>query len=376
MDYLLSDRQRQRREEFRDFARSELIPGSDGFARDNIRSLARRGYLGVAIPREWGGLGEDFTTYILLIEEISRVCASTGVILAVHTSVGSFPLLYHGTESQKRRYLPGLAAGELLGAFALTEAGAGSDAAALQTSAVCTGEGGYRLNGSKLFITSGGEADLYTLFARSGPEKGSRGISAFLVEKDTPGLEVGPPERKMGLHGSVTTELRLNELQLPAENRLGEEGQGFALAMSLLDGGRIGIAAQGLGLAGAALEETAARLRSSSGGGGAALGQGARFVLADLYTGLEAARLLVYRAARLKEAGAPCSKEASMAKTFATDLAVRAAVRCLDLWGREGMRTENPLTRYFCDAKVTQIYEGSNQIQRLVIARELLKNKL
>ncbi len=376
MDYLLSDRQRQRREEFRDFARSELIPGSDGFARDNIRSLARRGYLGVPIPREWGGLGEDFTTYILLIEEISRVCASTGVILAVHTSVGSFPLLYHGTENQKRRYLPGLAAGELLGAFALTEAGAGSDAAALQTSAVRTEAGGYRLNGSKLFITSGGEADLYTLFARSGPEKGSRGISAFLVEKDTPGLEVGLPERKMGLHGSVTTELRLNELQLPAENRLGEEGQGFALAMSLLDGGRIGIAAQGLGLAGAALEETAARLRSSSGGGGAASGQGARFVLADLYTGLEAARLLVYRAARLKEAGAPCSKEASMAKTFATDLAVRSAVRCLDLWGREGMRTENPLTRYFCDAKVTQIYEGSNQIQRLVIARELLKNKL
>ncbi len=376
MNYLLSERQRRRREEFRDFARSELIPGSDGFARENIRRAARRGYLGLPIPREWGGLGEDFTTYILLIEEISRVCASTGVILAVHTSVGSFPLLYHGTESQKRRYLPGLAGGELLGAFALTEAGAGSDAAALQTSAVCTGEGGYRLNGSKLFITSGGEADLYTLFARSGPEKGSRGISAFLVEKDTPGLEVGPPERKMGLHGSVTTELRLNELQLPAENRLGEEGRGFALAMSLLDGGRIGIAAQGLGLAGAALEETAARLRSSSRGGGAAPGQGALFTLADLYTGLEAARLLVYRAARLKEAGAPCSKEASMAKTFATDLAVRTAVRCLDLWGREGMRAENPLTRYFCDAKVTQIYEGSNQIQRLVIARELLNNTL
>ena len=298
------------------------------------------------------------------------------MILAVNPSVGSVPLLYSGTESQKGRYLPGLAGGELLGAFALTEAGAGSDAAALQTSAVCTGEGGYRLNGSKLFITSGGEADLYTLFARSGPEKGSRGISAFLVEKDTPGLEVGPPERKMGLHGSVTTELRLNELQLPAENRLGEEGQGFALAMSLLDGGRIGIAAQGLGLAGAALEETAAWLRSPSGGGGAAPGQGGLFALADLFTGLEAARLLVYRAARLKEAGAPCSKEASMAKTFATDLAVRAAVRCRDLWGREGMRAENPLTRYFCDAKVTQIYEGSNQIQRLVIARELLNNTL
>lgn len=370
MDYLLTEKQLRRRDEFRAFARSELTPGGKGFARENIRRAARRGYLGLPLPRERGGLGEDFTTYILLLEEISRVCASTGVILAVHTSVGSFPLLYHGTEEQKRRYLPGLARGSLLGAFALTEAGAGSDAAALQMTAVRTGEGGYRLNGAKLFITSGGEADLYTVFARTGPEKGSRGITAFLVEQGTPGLEAGPPERKMGLHGSVTTELRLSDVQIPAENRLGGEGEGFALAMSLLDGGRIGIAAQGLGLAGAALDETAARLSSSR-----ESGQGAAFALADLYTALEAARLLVYRAARLKESGAPCSKEASMAKMFATDLAVRATTRCLDLWGLEGMREESPLSRYFCDAKVTQIYEGSNQIQRLVIARELLKKK-
>ena len=377
MNFLLSDKQRRRRDEYRSFAQEELVPCGDGFARDNVRKAARHGYLGLPIPREWGGLGEDFVTYILLIEEISRVCASTGVILAVHTSVGSFPLLYYGTVGQKKRYLAGLARGSLLGAFALTEAGAGSDAAALQMTAVRTADGRYRLNGSKLFITSGGEANLYTVFARTDPEKETRGITAFLVEKETPGLEIGPPERKMGLHGSVTTELRFNDVLLPAESRLGDEGQGFAIAMSLLDGGRIGIAAQGLGLVRAAIEETTAHFCSPGvRRKGATPGQSASFTLADLYTGLEAARLLVYRAAILKEAGVPCSKEASMAKLFATDLAVTAATRCLDLWNLAGVRTENPVSRYFCDAKVTQIYEGSNQIQRLVIVRELLKNNL
>ena len=370
MSFLLTGKHRRRREEFREFAR-ELAPGGDGFARDNLAQAARRGYCGLPIPREWGGLGEDFLTYILFIEEISRACASTGVILAVHTSVGSFPLLYHGTAAQKKRYLPGLARGSLLGAFALTEAGAGSDAAALQMTAGRTGGGGYLLNGSKIFITSGGEADLYTVFARSDPEKGTRGITAFLVEKGVPGMEAGPPERKMGLHGSVTTELRFSDVSIPEENRLGGEGEGFAIAMSLLDGGRIGIAAQGLGLARAAIEETRAHLR----GRGVHLDQGAAFALADLRTGLEAARLLTYRAALLKEAARPCGKEASMAKMLATDLAVKAAARCLDLWGPAGVRSESPVARYFCDAKATQIYEGSNQVQRIVIARELLKNK-
>lgn len=373
MNFLLSAEQLRRRAEFRAFARGELLPGGEGFARDNVRRAARRGYLGLPLPRQWGGGGADFLSYILLIEEISRVCASTGVILAVHTSVGSFPLLHHGSAAQKERYLPGLASGSLLGAFALTEAGAGSDAAALRMTAARTAAGDYRLNGSKLFITSGGEADLYTLFARTDPGGGSRGITAFLVERGLPGMEIGPPERKMGLHGSVTTELRFADAVVPGENRLGREGEGFAIAMSLLDGGRIGIAAQGLGLAGAAIAETAAHLEHLREGGTAEPGQGAAFALADLSTALEAARLLVYRAARLKEAALPCSKEASMAKMFATDLAVRAATRCLDLWTLEGARAENPVARYFCDAKVTQIYEGSNQIQRLVIARELLK---
>lgn len=367
MDFLLSAKHMARRDEFRAFAGKELAPALDGFAGENIRKAGRRGYMGLPIPAEWGGRGEDFLTYILLIEEISRVCASTGVILAVHTSVGSFPLLYFGTAAQKKRYLAGLARGTLLGAFALTEAEAGSDAAALRMTARRTPEGGYILNGTKLFITSGGEADLYTVFALTDPAKGRKGITAFLVENGTPGLEIGPPERKMGLHGSVTTELRFSDAPVPEENRLGAEGEGFTIAMSLLDGGRIGIAAQGLGLARAALEETIAHL-------GAAPGQVDGFTLASLYSWLEAARLLVYRAALLKEAGTSCSKEASMAKLFATDLAVNAATRCLDLWKLAGAGADNPVARYFCDAKVTQIYEGSNQIQRLIIARELLSH--
>ena len=376
MDFLLSEKHLARREEFRLFARAELTPGSTGFARENIAKAARRGYMGLPIPAEWGGRGEDFLTYILLIEEISRICASTGVILAVHTSVGSFPLLYFGTAAQKKRYLPGLARGSLLGAFALTEAGAGSDAAALRmTARRAPQEGCYLLEGSKVFITSGGEADLYTVFALTDPEKGRKGITAFLVDRDTPGLEIGPPERKMGLHGSVTTELRFSEAPVPEENRLGAEGEGFSVAMSLLDGGRIGIAAQGLGLARAAMEETAAHLERNRRLQGTAPGQGSRFTLASLYTGLEAARLLVYRAALLKDTGVACTRQASMAKLFATDLAVSAATRCLDLWGPAGTGADNPVARYFCDAKVTQIYEGSNQIQRLIIARELLSHK-
>ncbi|MEW5783812.1 MAG: acyl-CoA dehydrogenase family protein [Bacillota bacterium] len=372
MDFSLSPRHAARRDEFRDFAEREIQPAEKDYPRENLRRMAGRGYLGLPIPRQWGGQGEDFLTYILLIEEISRVCASTGVILAVHTSVGSFPLLYYGTASQKELYLRRLASGEMIGAFALTETQAGSDAAALGATARRV-NGGYVLNGCKLFITSGGEADLYTVFATVDRSLSSRGICAFLVEKGTPGLSAGPRERKMGLHGSATTELRFDEMLLPPANLLGSEGGGFRIALSLLEGGRIGIAAQGLGLARAALESTAAHI-AASGQCGTAAGQAARFILADLFTRLEAARLLVWRAACFKDAGRPCTREASMAKQYATDLAVQASARCLDLWAAAGMSLDNPLTRYFCDAKVTQIYEGSNQIQRIVIARELLKS--
>lgn len=374
MNFNLSFRQREKQEEFRTFAGTEIQPAGKEFPRENLRKMAERGYMGLPIPREWGGQGEDFLTYILLIEEISKVCASTGVILAVHTSVGSFPLLFYGSDDQKERYLTGLAAGKLLGAFALTEACAGSDASALRTAAQPTAAG-YRINGCKIFITSGGVADLYIVFATLDPALGSKGICAFLVEKGLPGLSIGPPERKMGLNGSATTELRFDDLEISTAHRLGAEGEGFKIAMSLLDGGRIGIAAQGLGLARASLEATAAHITARL-EQGREVSQALRFILADLFTRLEAARLLVYRAACLKQAALPCGREASMAKCFATDLAVEAAVCCLDLWDPAESGREIPLNRYFCDAKVTQIYEGSNQIQRIVISRDLTKKYL
>ncbi len=370
MSFALSVEHRMKQEEFRKFAETELDTGEQ-FPWDNLRNAAAHGYMGYPIPVQWGGEGEDFLSYILLIEEVSRVCSSTGTILAVHTSVGTFPLLYFGTEEQKKRYLPQLAGGEMLGAFALTEAGAGSDAAALAATAVAV-EGGYLLNGSKLFITSGGEADLYTLFATVDRKKGPKGITAFLVEKDSAGLSVGKPEKKMGLHRSTTTEIKMDNLFVPDANRLGAEGEGFSIAMSLLDGGRIGIAAQGLGLAGAAIDYTLSCIKQRE-TAGLRSEQGVGSALADLTARFEAARLLVYRAAVVKGAGVRCSGEAAMAKLFATDLAVEATTKCIDLCGFAAARSDNPLTRYFCDAKVTQIYEGSNQIQRIVIARQLLK---
>lgn len=371
MSFTLAEKHLKKRDEFRRFAENELDTGSD-FPFENLRKAAAKGYMGYPLPVEWGGRGEDFLSYILLIEEISRVCSSTGVIIAVHTSVGSFPLLYFGTEKQKERYLPGLARGEILGAFALTEAGAGSDAAALCTTATAA-EGGYILNGCKLFITGGGEADLYTVFATTDRCSGTRGITAFLVESCADGLTAGKPEKKMGLNRSNTTEIKLEDLFVPLANRLGEEGSGFSIAMSLLDGGRIGISAQGLGLAGASIKYTAEYLKKQEAEGNK-VEQGVAFALADLGTRLEAARLLAYRAAAVKNSSARCSKEASMAKMFATDLAMEASTRCLDLCGLECMHSANPLTRYFRDAKATQIYEGSNQIQRIVIARELFKH--
>ncbi len=365
MKLVLSAHHLEKQKEFRHFAEEEMN-GNDQFPRKNLLKAGKRGYMGLPIPVEFGGQGEDFLTYILLIEEISRVCASTGVIMAVHTSVGSFPLLYYGNHEQKEKYLNGLASGKLLGAFALTEAGAGSDAAALMTRAAAV-EGGYRINGCKLFITSGGEADIYTVFARDDKEAGSRGITAFLVEKKSAGLIAGKPEKKMGLKLSSTTELRMENLFVPLSNRLGAEGEGFKIAMSLLDGGRIGIAAQGLGLARASIDYTTNCYREKE-KRGIKTGQQSAFILANLATRLEAAKLLTYRAALLKEEGKRCSKEASMAKICATDLAMDAAIKCIDLCG-----FDNNLSQYFCDAKATQIYEGSNQIQRIVVAREMLK---
>lgn len=361
----------------RDFAREVIAPRAadidetDQFPRELITEMGKLGIMGLPIPEEWGGVGADFPSYIAAIEHISYASAAVGVILAVHTSVGTFPILYFGTDEQKRKYLPKLARGESIGAFALTEPGAGTDAASIRTRAVRKGDA-YVLNGSKIFITNGGEAGVYCVFAVTDPAKGARGISAFLVEPGMPGFRVGKKEKKMGLNGSNTCELLFEDAVVPVENRLGEEGQGFSIAMRLLDGGRIGIAAQALGIARAAFDAANRHVRTRRQFGQELAGfQGVQFMLADMATKIEASHWLIYHAAALKDKGRKCTREASMAKLFATDSAMQVTTDAVQLFGGYGYIKEYPVERYMRDAKITQIYEGSNQIQRVVIARQL-----
>lgn len=351
--------------------RAAEIDDTDQFPRDIIRKMGELGLMGLPIPEEWDGVGADFVSYITAIEEISYASATVGVILAVHTSVGSFPILYFGTQEQKEKYLRKLATGEFIGAFALTEANAGSDASSILTRATRDGDS-YILNGAKVFITNGGEADVYCVFAVTNPGRGNRGISAFLVDKDTPGFRVGKKERKMGLNGSATCELLFEDARIPVTSRLGAEGEGFSIAMRLLDGGRIGIAAQALGIARAALDAANSYVRTRKQFGQALFQfQGLQFMLADMATKVEAAKWLVYHAAYLKNKGAECSKEASMAKLFASDTAMQVTTDAVQLLGGYGYIKEFAVERYMRDAKITQIYEGTNQIQRIVIARNL-----
>jgi alkylation response protein AidB-like acyl-CoA dehydrogenase len=307
----------------------------------------------------------------MAIHELSKVSAAVGVILSVHTSVGTNPILYFGTEQQKQKYIPRLASGEFLGAFCLTEPSSGSDAASLKTKGVKQG-GHYLLNGTKAFITNGGEADIYIVFASTNPGAGARGISAFIVEKNTPGLIIGKDEHKMGLHGSRTVQLTFEDMKVPEENLLGEEGKGFTVAMANLEAGRIGIAAQALGIAEAAMEAASryAKERHQFGRPIAAQ-QGVGFKLADMATAVEAAKLLVYQAADLRGRGQKCTKEAAMAKLFASRTAVETAIEAVQVYGGYGYSKEYPVERYFRDAKVTEIYEGTSEIQRIVISKQL-----
>lgn len=364
------------REMVRQFAEQE-IPSSiermeqGEFPREILKKMGELGLMGITVPQKYGGAEMDFTAYILAINELSRVSAVVGVILSVHTSVGTNPILYFGTEQQKQKYVTKLASGEYLGAFCLTEPDAGSDAGALKTKAVKQGEH-YVLNGSKVFITNGGEADVYIVFASTNPEKGPRGISAFIVEKDAPGLVIGKDEHKMGLHGSRTVQLIFENMKVPQDNLLGEENRGFSIAMANLNAGRIGIAAQSLGIAEAALNAATdyAKHRRQF-GKPIADNQGVGFKLADMATAVEAARLLVYRAANLRTLGLPCEKEASMAKLFASKTAVKAATEAIQVFGGYGYTKDYPVERYFRDAKVTEIYEGTSEIQRIVISKKL-----
>lgn len=378
MEFTFTEEQNMMRQMVRDFAKNEVEPfipkmEAGEFPRPLLRKMGELGLMGITVPEEYGGSGMDYTSYIIAIHELSKVSAVMGVILSVHTSVGINPILKFGTPEQKQAYIPKLAAGEYLGAFCLTEPSSGSDAGAMKTKAVMK-DGQYVLNGSKVFITNGGEADVYIVFANSNPEAGSRGVTAFIVEKDTPGLIIGKDEKKMGLHGSRTVQLTFEEMKVPAENVLGAEGEGFKIALANLDAGRIGIAAQSLGIAEAATEAAVAYAKEREQfGKPIAANQGIGFKLSDMATSVEAARLLVYQAADLYGKGLPAGKEASMAKLFASQAAVDCSIEGLQVFGGYGYTEDYPMERYFRDAKVTQIYEGTSEIQRMVIAKHLMK---
>ena len=376
MNLRFTEEQEMMRKMVRDFAQTEIAPFVEKmeegeFPREILRKMGELGLMGIPVPEEYGGSEMDFISYIIAIHEISKVSATVGVILSVHTSVGTNPILYFGTEEQKKKYVPKLAAGEYLGAFCLTEPSAGSDAASLKTRAVKK-DGHYVLNGSKVFITNGGEADVYIVFASTNPEAGPKGVSAFIVEKDTPGFIVGKDEHKMGLYGSRTVQLTFEDMRVPEENLLGQEGEGFKIAMSNLDSGRIGIAAQALGIAEAALEAATdyAKERVQFGKPIAAQ-QGVGFKLADMATSVEAAKLLIYRAAQLRSEGQKCGMEASMAKLFTSRTAVEVTTEAIQVFGGYGYTKDYPVERYFRDAKVTEIYEGTSEIQKIVISKQL-----
>jgi acyl-CoA dehydrogenase len=355
----------------RELAQASVLPYAAAvdrehrFPEESVRAVTEAGLMGVLIPREFGGAGLDALAFAICIEELAQACASTAVIVDVHTSVGTEPILLFGDEEQKRRWLPSLASGEILGAFALTEPASGSDAASLKTTARRNGNG-YVLNGTKVFITNVGHAGLYVVFARTSHEEKAAGVTAFLVPADAPGLKVGQVFDKMGLHGSPTGELVLEDVRVPAANRLGAEGIGFQIAMRALDSGRIGISGQALGIAQAAVDEARDLMRERG------HEQGDDFALADMATRVHSARLLAYRAAWLCGAGKRFTREASMAKLHCTDTAMQVALDALQIAGDEGVRAGSPFERHMRDAKALQIYEGSNQVQRVVIARELL----
>ncbi len=379
MNLDLSREQEEIRRLVREFAQREVKPRAEEidqqsrFPRELVAKAAELGLMGILIPEEYGGAGLDHISFAILVEEIAKFCGSTAVILDVHGSVGSEPIVLFGSEEQKRRFLPDLARGRRLGAFALTEPEAGSDAAHLKMAATRR-DGGYLLNGSKVFVTNAGEADLYIVLATTAPERGSHGITAFLLQGDSPGLLVGPPFKKMGLNGSPIAEVTLTNCFCPEAGRLGEEGDGFRIAMRALDSGRIGISAQAVGLAQGALDDALAYARERRQfGKPIAEFQAIQFKIADLATRVQAARWMTWRAAWRCDRGLPFTQEASMAKLYATDVAMEATLEAQQIFGGYGYLEDYPMSRRVRDAKACQIYEGTNQIQRVVIARELLQ---
>ena len=375
MDFTLSKEQELIRKMMRSFAENEVKPiaaeidRTSRYPAENVAKLFRLGVMGMTVPKAYGGAGADTLSSAIVTEELARVCASTSDIVAGH-GLCFGPIHAHGTEEQKRKYLP-LLTHSVLGGFALTEPNAGSDASKSQTTAVLDGDR-YIMNGAKCFITNGSEAGIFVVFAMTDPSKGNRGISAFIVESGFPGFSVGKHEEKMGLHGVPTTELVFTDCIVPKENLLGKEGRGFPIAMQSLDSGRIGIAAQSLGIAEGAMEEAVAYTKSRvQFGKPISKFQNTQFVLADMATRIECARLLTYQAASMMDHGIRCSKEAAMAKLNASDTAMWVTTQAVQLFGGYGYTKDYPMERMMRDAKITQIYEGTNEIQHVVIAANL-----
>lgn len=379
MDFMLTEQQIMMKKLFAEFAEKDVKPlaaeidEEERFPKENVEKMKECKMLGIPFPREYGGAGADYLSYILAVEELSKVCATSGVVLSGHTSLGTTPIYMFGTEEQKKKYLPDMCTGKKLGAFGLTEANAGTDAAGQQTTAVKDGDD-YIINGSKIFITNAGEADVYIIFAMSDKSLGTRGISAFILEAGTPGFSIGKHEKKMGIRGSATCELIFNNVRLPKENLLGQEGKGFKIAMQTLDGGRIGIAAQALGIAQGAIDETVAYVKSRKQFGRAlSKFQNTQFQLADMQTKVDAARLLVYRAAMCKEAGKSYTVEAAMAKLFAAEISMEVTTKAVQLFGGYGYTRDYPIERMMRDAKITEIYEGTSEVQRMVIGGAMVR---
>lgn len=379
MNFKLSEEHEMIRKMVRDFARNEVAPTAaerdeeERFDRGIFEKMAKLGLTGIPWPEQYGGIGSDYLAYCIAVEELSRVCASTGVTLSAHTSLAGWPIYKFGSEEQKQKYLKPMAQGKVIGAYGLTEPGSGSDAGGMRTTARRDGDE-YVLNGSKIFITNGGVADIYVVFALTDPENRQKGTTAFIVESDFPGFSVGKKEKKMGIRSSPTTEIIFEDCRVPKENVLGQEGEGFKIAMMTLDGGRNGIAAQAVGIAQGALDAAVAYAKERvQFGKPIAQQQGVGFKLADMATQVEAARLLTYQAAWLESEGLPYGKESAMSKLLAGDTAMKVTTDAVQVFGGYGYTKEYPVERYMRDAKITQIYEGTQEIQRLVISRMITK---
>ncbi|MBS9776264.1 MAG: acyl-CoA dehydrogenase [Fusobacterium sp.] len=369
------------RQMIREFVEKEVKPiaeevdENERFPEETVKKMAEIGLMGIPVPKEYGGAGGDYLMYAMAVEELSKACGTTGVIVSAHTSLGTWPILKFGNEKQKQKYLPKMASGEWIGAFGLTEPNAGTDAAGQQTTAVLDKETNeWVLNGSKIFITNAGYANVYVVFAMTDKSKGLKGISAFIVESTTPGFSIGKKEKKLGIKGSATCELIFENARIPKENLLGDKGKGFKIAMMTLDGGRIGIASQALGIAAGALDEAIGYAKERKQfGRSLAKFQNTQFQIANMDVKVEAARLLVYKAAFRESNKLPYSLDAARAKLFAAETAMEVTTKAVQIFGGYGYTREYPVERMMRDAKITEIYEGTSEVQRMVIAANIIK---